>query len=318
MNYIVLDLEWNQPFNMRFMVREPVMLHGEIIQIGAVKLDENYHLIDTFKIMVAPKYYRTMHKKVTKLTNVTTADLQYGFPFKTAFRHFSNWCGNNFAFLTWGPDDIEMLLANMRIHKLTTEWIPNAYNLQIIFDNQLTKTNHQVSLKNAMAHVGEAPLEAHDALNDARNTARLCSHMDLNKGVNEYATLKEQFNMDVTNIVDRCRHGNTFHTREEAFNDTSLLSFYCPSCGMQAKCVDPIRQNYDKYICLAQCKNGEEFFVRFKFTKGTDGTISVVRFIYEMDEQNANYYYIKKQEKETRKRAYLERIDIAYGTENIG
>ena len=79
-NYIILDLEWNQPFNMKMMVKEPIMLSGEIIQIGAVKLDEGFHLVDTFKIMVTPKYYRTMHKKVSKLTNIKTEDLQYGFP----------------------------------------------------------------------------------------------------------------------------------------------------------------------------------------------------------------------------------------------
>ena len=82
MNYIILDLEWNQPFNMKIMVKEPVMLSGEIIQIGAVKLNERFHLVDTFKIMVTPKYYRTMHRKVSKLTNIKTEDLQYGFPFK--------------------------------------------------------------------------------------------------------------------------------------------------------------------------------------------------------------------------------------------
>ena len=56
MNYIVLDMEWNQPFNMKSMVKKPLMLHGEIVQIGAVKLDGNYHILDTFKIMVSPKY----------------------------------------------------------------------------------------------------------------------------------------------------------------------------------------------------------------------------------------------------------------------
>ena len=36
MNYIVLDMEWNQPFNMKSMIKKPLMLHGEIVQIGAV------------------------------------------------------------------------------------------------------------------------------------------------------------------------------------------------------------------------------------------------------------------------------------------
>lgn len=49
---IVLDLEWNQPFSMRSMITTPVRLHGEIIQIGAVKLNEQLEIVDTFKVMV--------------------------------------------------------------------------------------------------------------------------------------------------------------------------------------------------------------------------------------------------------------------------
>ena len=53
---IVLDLEWNQPFSTRSMVTTPVRLPGEIIQIGAVKLNEQLEIVDTFKVMVKPKY----------------------------------------------------------------------------------------------------------------------------------------------------------------------------------------------------------------------------------------------------------------------
>ena len=41
---IVLDLEWNQPFSTRSMVTTPVRLPGEIIQIGAVKLNERLEI----------------------------------------------------------------------------------------------------------------------------------------------------------------------------------------------------------------------------------------------------------------------------------
>lgn len=306
MNYIILDLEWNQPFNMKMMIKEPIMLSGEIIQIGAVKLDERFHLVDTFKIMVTPKYYRTMHRKVSKLTNIKTEDLQYGFPFKKAFNHFRDWCGDDFAFLTWGPDDIEMLRENMTVHKVNTEWIPDTYNLQIIFDKQHTKTNHQISLKHAMEYVSEPALEAHDALNDARNTAKLCQHIDMNKGLVEYSALAKNFNKQSSQTIDSYRPGKTYKSRTEALNDNSLLAFFCPKCGVQVVCVDLIRQNSDKYICLGKCENGEEYFIRFKFAKNADGTFRVARIIYEMDEENTTYYNSKREHKEVKLQAYLE------------
>ena len=38
-NYIVLDLEWNQPLSPQRRIRDTFNLSGEIIQFGAVKID---------------------------------------------------------------------------------------------------------------------------------------------------------------------------------------------------------------------------------------------------------------------------------------
>ena len=311
MNYIVLDMEWNQPFNMKSMIKKPLMLHGEIVQIGAVKLDENYHILDTFKIMVSPKYYTKMHKKVSKLTKITTEELQYGFPFPVAFKHFKKWCGEEFAFLTWGPDDIDMLRDNMVLHNLNTEWIPSTYNIQVIFDDQIAKEKRQVSLSYAMERIGEPALEAHDALNDARNTVCICLHLDMVKGLAEYAALQKQMKCYGSHAKERSQSTRTYSTREAALNDPELINFFCPTCGSNVECVDFVRQNSDKFICNGKCENGDELFVRFKFTKWPDGKFSVARILYEMDEDNKGYYLSKKQQAEEAEAAYLQSLAIA-------
>lgn len=38
MEYIVVDMEWNQALTFSEMVKDPVFLTGEIIQIGAIKV----------------------------------------------------------------------------------------------------------------------------------------------------------------------------------------------------------------------------------------------------------------------------------------
>ncbi len=311
MNYIVLDLEWNQPFDMRSMVKRPVMLHGEIIQIGAVKLDENYHILDTFKIMVSPKYYTKMHKKVSKLTGITTEELQYGFPFPIAFKHFRKWCGEKFAFLTWGPDDIEMLRDNMMLYEITLDWIPHTYNLQVIFDDQIAKEKRQISLSDAMERIGEPALEAHDALNDAKNTVCICLHLDMVKGLAEYTALQKQMKCGGSQAVERSRSARIYSTKAEALNDPELINFYCPTCGANVQCVGFVRQNSDKFVCIGQCENGDELFVRFKFTKWPDGKYSVARILYEMDEDNKAYYLNKKQQAEEAEAAYLQSLAVA-------
>lgn len=309
MNYIVLDMEWNQPFNTKSMIKKPIMLHGEIVQIGAVKLDENYHILDTFKIMVSPKYYTKMHKKVSKLTGITTGELQYGFPFPIAFKHFKKWCGEEFSFLTWGPDDVDMLRDNMILHGLNEEWIPSTYNIQAIFDDQIAKEKRQVSLSYAMEKIGESALEAHDALNDARNTVCICLHLDMVKGLAEYAALQHMKCYE-GRTEEKSQSTRSYSTREAALNDPELINFVCPTCGSNVKCVDFIRQNSNKFICIGKCENGDELFVRFKFTKRPDGKFSVSRILYEVDEDNKGYYLRKKQQAEEAEAAYLQRTAV--------
>ena len=310
MNYIVLDLEWNQPYDMKSMVKKPVMLHGEIIQIGAVKLDENYHILDTFKIMVSPKYYTKMHKKVAKLTGIKTEDLQYGFQFPVAFKHFSKWCGNDFVFLTWGPDDIKILRENMILYKMDPEWIPSTYNIQVIFDDQVSKEKRQISLSAAMEKLGEPALEAHDALHDAKNTVCVCLHLDMVKGLAEYAALQKQMKYHGNCATEKDQPIKLYPTKTAAFNDPELINFYCPTCGANVECVGFISQNSEKYVCVGKCENGDELFVRFKFTKWANGKFSVSRIWYEMDEEKKNYYMTKKQQEEESKAAYLRSIAV--------
>ena len=311
MNYIVLDLEWNQPFSTKSMVRRPITLRGEIVQIGAVKLDADFHLLDTFKIMVSPKYYTRMHSKVTELTGITAEELQYGFPFPFAFKHFKKWCGEEFAFLTWGADDAKMLRNNMTLHRLNTDWIPNTYNVQIIFDAQITKEGRQLSLSEAIERIGGTDLEAHDALNDARNTARICDHLDMEKGLAEYDELKSHMSWCGYSSLERSRSSKTYATRGAALTDPELINFFCKACGDDVACVDFVRQNDEKYICIGKCRNGGELFVRFKFIRQADGRFGIARTVYEMNEENRDFYHKKKQKAEQSKAAFIERIAAA-------
>ena len=70
MNYVVVDLEWNQAMSSKSSVfnKLPIKLRGEIIEIGAVKLSEDMQPAEEFTIDVKPVYFKRMHYKVKKLT----------------------------------------------------------------------------------------------------------------------------------------------------------------------------------------------------------------------------------------------------------
>lgn len=104
MYYIVLDLEWNQPWpgSPSAQKQLPVPIHGEIIQIGAVRMLEDQTVADELQLYVKPRYYRRLNKRVSKLTGIKESKLKAeGLDFPDAIEVFHRWCGDDCIFLTW-------------------------------------------------------------------------------------------------------------------------------------------------------------------------------------------------------------------------
>ena len=125
MQYIVLDMEWNQPWPGTYAAKRtlPVKIRGEIIQIGAVRVTDRQIVGDEFQVLIRPKVYRKLNKKVSSLTGIKDAQLaEFGVPFPEAIEQFRNWCGDDCVFLTWGFDDIGILKENMALHGLDSSF----------------------------------------------------------------------------------------------------------------------------------------------------------------------------------------------------
>ncbi|MBQ8994640.1 MAG: exonuclease domain-containing protein, partial [Oscillospiraceae bacterium] len=168
MEYIIFDLEWNQPSYNSIRVTSPVFLEGEIIEIGAVKTNEDCDLLDTFKIIITPKYYTKMNSNVSKLTGIKNKDLMLGIVFPDAFRAFMKWCGKNSVFMSWSNNDLRVLRQNLRVFNMDpNEYMKDVFDLQQIFDKQILHEGRGCGLNEALEKVGEKGMEAHDALHDA-------------------------------------------------------------------------------------------------------------------------------------------------------
>ena len=193
MNYVVVDLEWNQAMSSKSSVfnKLPIHLRGEIIEIGAVKLKDDMTPGEEFTIDVKPVYFKRMHYKVKKLTGFDKERLAHGIAFADALEQFRAWCGEDVTFITWGSDDQGILEQNIIIHDLDWDWIAGWVNLQLIY-NLLTEDEdrNQKSLETAMEHFGiEQTRVAHDALGDAYNTALVCSRLNMPEGLAQYDSL---------------------------------------------------------------------------------------------------------------------------------
>ena len=190
MDYIVLDMEWNQPWPGSPSSRKvlPVQIRGEILQIGAVRLTQKQTVADEFQVLIKPKYYRRLNRRVSKLTGIKESQLrEEGLPMAEAMEKFRAWCGEKVIFLTWGFDDIAILKENLQLYGIDDQWVDKWYNAQMIFNAQTDGSNSQKALKTAMEIFGINPTRpAHDALGDAFHTALICARLDLKKGMAQY------------------------------------------------------------------------------------------------------------------------------------
>lgn len=179
MQYIILDLEFNQSFPFpKGRVTDPVPeCPFEIIQIGAVKLNEIFHKIDMFNCYIEPTIYPRLHPIIGKLTGIKKSDLMGQPSFLEAMQLFTEFIGIDDAIIcTWGQDDIKSLFRNITYYDIDPSCITHDYfNVQTFATNHLNyEVGKEIGLKNATLELNlDATLSFHDALNDAIYTSEI-------------------------------------------------------------------------------------------------------------------------------------------------
>ncbi len=317
MNYVVVDLEWNQAMSSKSSVfnKLPIHLRGEIIEIGAVKLDENMRPAEEFTIDVKPVYFRRMHYKVKKITGFDKERLAHGLSFPDAMECFREFCGDDVTFLTWGCDDRGIMEQNIIIHDLDWDWISDWINLQPIYNMQTGGDKNQKSLASAMEHFGiEQTRVAHDALGDAYNTALVCSMLDMEEGLRLYpeadkilAARMPNYKPPVENQAEDALLHESFdgyESKASAFNDKRLTILACPACGSETSCLKWVNQGDQRYMNIYTCEEHGPFLVRAKFHKQLDNSWSVNRLVYDATAETIDFYKAKANQARRRGRGH--------------
>ncbi len=276
MTYITLDLEWNQAYAQKALAVQRQLscrLRGEVIQIGAVKLDRTLRPCGSYQIIVKPKFFKKLHRHVSALTGITQEQMDMGVSLEEAAERFKRWCGKDFAFLTWGPDDIPMLKENFHAHGIDHTWLDSVYDLQKIYAQQIEGSQKQRSLEYVMDYF-EIPqnLPAHDALNDAYFTALVAARLDVDAGVKNYNEQRGEFLVEKV-VGDADAGDDGYVTIAEMLDDPIIKEPVCPICkGELCEAGKTLHSKGQKYTFYFKCKKDGDVFETLKLHRNFNDT----------------------------------------------
>ena len=192
MRRIFLDLEMNTISKEHKEVRE-ICMH-EVIEFGAVCLNEMNREVDSFQCYVRPEYNSRIMPHITNITGITTEQVANADTFGKALEEFISWCGTDYEIYSWSDSDPVQIQKEMELKKI--KGTPDALymfahwnDLQKEYDDMFF-CERQIGLNMAVNNAGlEFRGRAHSALGDAVATADLYREMVQGK------TLKKLNNM---------------------------------------------------------------------------------------------------------------------------
>ncbi len=171
MNYIVYDLEatcWK---------KKPKDFVNEIIEIGAVKINEQRKIIDTFEAFVRPVVHPILSDFCTELTSIEQSQVADAEGFKEVISNFKNWIidngQNNYWLCSWGFYDRKQLEKDCLLHQLPDAWV--GQHISIKHQYQRVKGQKRpIGCKSAIKQEG-LTFEGthHRGIDDAKNIAKI-------------------------------------------------------------------------------------------------------------------------------------------------
>lgn len=263
MHYIIMDLEWNNTYG-----RKINGFINEIIDIGAVKLDEELNVIDTFSHFIRVQIGKKLRGSVKRLTNITNEDISTGAQFAQVFAEFGRWLGpGETTMLTWGDGDIRVLIDNYRYLKgiETIPFLSSYADLQKLFQNVYkTSASKQIGLICAAKLIGidYEKYENHRGLDDSMLSAEIF-----------IKCFDAEQLAKITRVCDK-----TFYERlafkafaitniDNPLVDKSRLNHSCETCHTQTKQLTEWKNNNQYFRAKFYCSKCEKRFkvgVRFK------------------------------------------------------
>ena len=262
MNYIVFDLEFNMFFKFKEGDLANPELKNEIIQIGAVKLNEELETISNFDLIIKPVIYRRMNPYVKRKTNINTSRVAQGTPFVKAIESFHTWVGDDSVLCSWGHDDILALRDNCLFFGFDALSFDKFINIQQLY-MKFGNLSKQQSLESAV-EVLEIELSTpfHDALSDAIYTVDIFKKvydfssdaiMNWEKAQKENEIKIEALKQLIDKAAIKCPQCDRIIQKNGEFTKTKkYFAFgFCNECNIQVRHISRITQKSGEYSIVS-------------------------------------------------------------------
>lgn len=268
MQFIVLDLEWNNTY-----AKKAKGYINEIIEIGAVKLDNELENVDTFSCIIRSQIGKKLRGSVKRLTHLTNDDINSGMPFTKAFSMLRKWIGNEETVIfTWGDGDVRVLLENFKYLNgiKVIPFLEKYCDLQRVFQRiHGSAKGQQTGLLNAaqMLEIDPEMYIHHRALGDSMLTADILKKLLVDGKLfpeivecndDFYAKLlyKAKVLRNIDNpLVDKKRLCHVCETCGTSCNQLTAwkfhcqffrANFHCPECDLTYSVGVRFKKLYDK------------------------------------------------------------------------
>lgn len=284
MDYIVMDLEWNQSSTGQEEISK--MLPFEIIEIGAIKLNSGRKMVDEFSELIKPQVYHEMHRVTRKLIHLQMEQLEHGRSFTEVMDQFREWCGEDYIFCTWGPLDLTELQRNIRYYDLEplSDRPIRFLDVQKLFSIAYEDRKSRRSLEYAIDYLNiEKDIPFHRAFSDAYYTAKVLALMNEDVLANysfDVFHLPKDKESEIHVIFDTYAKyiSRAFEDKAQALEDKKVMSTKCYLCkkGLRRK-IRWFSPNGKHYYSVSYCDKHGYMKSKIRIRKAGDGLVYIVK-----------------------------------------
>ncbi|MES2133110.1 MAG: 3'-5' exonuclease [Bacteroidota bacterium] len=169
MKYIIVDLEatcWDGKGHGK---------KNEIIEIGAVCINENKQIESQFSEFVKPTMNPELSEFCMGLTSIRQTDIDKADTFDKVIKRFKNWINTDedYVLCSWGFYDKNQFIADCNLHKLETDWLKYHISLKHQYTD-IKQLKRHTGMSGAL-YMENLKLEGihHRGIDDAKNIAKV-------------------------------------------------------------------------------------------------------------------------------------------------